>query len=324
MDLVRWWTNSFGQMRGGPRLTESRFRSHGSTPIRFCCNCPPPVHGSWPRTPERRPFSRLRLMLTMPDRRHGYRWRVREMLISLSTDISSPLQFLPQLRGSSFPSCRARPLRQVKARAKHNQPPAPMRLRLQPKPPQLLRQVKSLTKRNQRSATKTVRLQAKTTTALFEPAVLFAYDISHWIKKGPNVIVAAVRTDMFRRALFANGFLVRDDGSTARFETSSAWRIGDQSAGNQSAQSQRPVEFGKDGSAPWGYLRQDLARPVDHSDFATLAKSCMVISFDGHRHHRCLALGIRNCGCSTAGTTRPRHGSRRPISWARSRRVWFY
>src|SRR5262249_15788954 len=70
---------------------------------------------------------------------------------------------------------------------------------------------------------------------------------------------------------------VRKDGSAARFETSSAWQIGDQSADNQSAQS-HPIELGKDGTAPWGYLKQDLARPIDHSDFATLAKSFMVIS----------------------------------------------
>ncbi len=87
-----------------------------------------------------------------------------------------------------------------------------------------------------------------------------------------------MRADHLPACLFANGFLVRKDGTTARFETNSAWQIGDQSAGNQSAQSQRPIEFGKDGSAPWGYLKQYLARPVDHSDFATLAKSCMVIS----------------------------------------------
>ncbi len=118
----------------------------------------------------------------------------------------------------------------------------------------------------------------KTTGALFEPAVLSAYDISYWIKKGPNAIVAAVRTEHLPASLFANAFLVREDGSTARFETNSAWRIGDQSAGNQPAQSQRPIEFGKDGSAPWGYLKQELARPIDHSDFATLVKSCMVIS----------------------------------------------
>jgi len=116
--------------------------------------------------------------------------------------------------------------------------------------------------------------KTKTTTPLAEPPILFAYDISHWIKKGPNLIVAAVRTDRVPAALFANGFVVREDGSTARFETSSAWSMGDQAAG-----SQHPVEFGKDGTAPWGYLRQDLARPLDRSDFASLAKSYMVVSF---------------------------------------------
>ena len=201
-------------MRGGPRLTERRCRSHGWIPTRFCCNCPPPVHGSWPRTPEPRPSSRLRLMLTMPDRRHGFRWQVREMLISLSTDISSPPQFLPQLRGSSFHILPCPPLRQAKAPGKRNQPPAPMRLRLQPKPARPLRQVKSLRKRNQRSAAKGSQAPGKTTTPLFEPAVLFAYDISQWIKKGPNAIVAAVRTEHLPATLFANGFLVREDGST--------------------------------------------------------------------------------------------------------------
>jgi hypothetical protein len=119
---------------------------------------------------------------------------------------------------------------------------------------------------------------AKTTTALFEPAVLSAYDISYWIRKGPNAIVAAVRSDHRPACLFTSGFLVRKDGSTARFETNSGWRIGDQPTGNQAAQSQRTIEFGKDGSAPWGYLKQDLARSIDRSGFATLAKSCMVIT----------------------------------------------
>src|SRR5256885_435690 len=80
---------------------------------------------------------------------------------------------------------------------------------------------------------------AKTTTSLFEPVVLSAYDISYWIKKGPNAIVAAVRADHQPACLFANGFLVRKDGSTARFENNSGWQIGDQRAGNQSAQSHR-------------------------------------------------------------------------------------
>jgi hypothetical protein len=118
----------------------------------------------------------------------------------------------------------------------------------------------------------------KTATAIFEPAILSAYDISYWIKRGSNTIVAAVRTEHLPASLFANGFLVRKNGTTARFETSSAWRMGDQPTGNQAAQNQRPIEFGKDGTAPWGYLKQDLPRPIDHSDFATWAKSCMVVS----------------------------------------------
>jgi hypothetical protein len=118
----------------------------------------------------------------------------------------------------------------------------------------------------------------KATTARFEPAILSAYDISYWIKNGANTIVAAVRTEHLPASLFANGFLVREDGSTTRFESSSAWRVGDQSVDNQAAHSQRPIEFGKDGTAPWGYLKQALARPIDHSDFATWAKFCIVVS----------------------------------------------
>jgi 4-amino-4-deoxy-L-arabinose transferase-like glycosyltransferase len=121
------------------------------------------------------------------------------------------------------------------------------------------------------------QVPGKTSTPVFESAVLSSYDISYWIKKGPNTIVAAVRTQHVPAALFANGFIVRNDGSTERFKTSSAWRIGDQSVGNQSAQSQHPIELGKDGLAPWGYLSQDLARRLNQSDFATLVKSCLVI-----------------------------------------------
>src|SRR5205823_8233482 len=120
--------------------------------------------------------------------------------------------------------------------------------------------------------------RGKTSTPLFESAVLSAYDISYWIKKGPNTIVAAIRTEHVPATLFANGFLVRDDGSIEQFETSSAWQIGDQLAGNQAARSERPIELGKDGTAPWGYLKQDVARSIDRSDFGTVAMSCIVIA----------------------------------------------
>src|ERR1043166_2342397 len=73
----------------------------------------------------------------------------------------------------------------------------------------------------------------KTTTALFERAILSAYEISYWLKKGPNTIVAAVRTEQVPASLFANGFLVREKANTTRFETNSAWRVGDPSATRQ-------------------------------------------------------------------------------------------
>ena len=104
---------------------------------------------------------------------------------------------------------------------------------------------------------------------------LEAYDISHWIKKGPNTIVATVRSVDRPASLFASGFLVRKDGSVQRFETDSNWQVVEQPS-TQTAESQRALESGKDGSAPWGYLPQELAKPVDRSSFYTVAKTCAV------------------------------------------------
>jgi Dolichyl-phosphate-mannose-protein mannosyltransferase len=109
-----------------------------------------------------------------------------------------------------------------------------------------------------------------------EKVTLEAYDISHWIKKGPNTIVATVRSPDRPASLFANGFLVRRDGSVQRFETDSNWQVVEQPS-IQTAKSQRAVESGKDGSAPWGYLPQKLAKPVDRSGFYTVAKTCAVL-----------------------------------------------
>ena len=44
----------------------------------------------------------------------------------------------------------------------------------------------------------------------FLSAVLQSYDISHWIRRGPNVIVATVRSDHIPASLFANGLLVKE------------------------------------------------------------------------------------------------------------------
>ena len=93
-------------------------------------------------------------------------------------------------------------------------------------------------------------------TSLQKPT-LDAYDISYWIKKGPNTIVAAVRNNQGPASFLASGLMVRKDGSIQQFETNADWRVSDQ----QSAQKQRAVETGSNGSAPWGYLTQQLAEP---------------------------------------------------------------
>jgi hypothetical protein len=110
-----------------------------------------------------------------------------------------------------------------------------------------------------------------------EKVTLEAYDISHWIKRGPNTIVATVRSVDRPASLFANGFLIRKDGSVERFETDSSWQVVEQPS-TQTAKSQRAIESGKNGSAPWGYLPQKLARPVDRSGVYTVARTCAVFS----------------------------------------------
>src|SRR5205807_1787089 len=56
---------------------------------------------------------------------------------------------------------------------------------------------------------------------------LDAYDISYWIKKGPNTIVATVRNTQGPARFLASGFMVRKDGNIQQFETNSDWRVGD-------------------------------------------------------------------------------------------------
>ena len=89
-----------------------------------------------------------------------------------------------------------------------------MRLRLQPKTSPTASPSQNPEETQPEVSSKGSEAPGKTTTALFEPAVLFAYDISYWIKKGPNAIVVAVRADHLPASLFANGFLVREDGTT--------------------------------------------------------------------------------------------------------------
>ena len=119
--------------------------------------------------------------------------------------------------------------------------------------------------------------EAKESGSPFETITLDAYDISYWIKRGTNVIVAAVRSEQVPAALFAEGFLVSKDGSVSRFSTNSGWQVGDQVGGRETAAPQHPVEIGKDGIAPWGYLPQEFARPLDRSGFATLFRSSVIV-----------------------------------------------
>jgi len=110
-------------------------------------------------------------------------------------------------------------------------------------------------------------------TAPNEKAVLAAYEISYWIKKGPNLVVAAVRNDQGPARFFADGFLVGKNGSVSRFKSDSHWRLGDEPDASPTAAGARLVEVGKDGAPPWGYLPQELARPVEHTGLATIARS---------------------------------------------------
>jgi hypothetical protein len=111
-----------------------------------------------------------------------------------------------------------------------------------------------------------------TATSLEEPT-LNAYDISYWIKKGPNTIVAAVRNNQGPASFLAGGFMVRKDSSIVGFESNADWRVSGQHNGHRS----RALETGSNGAAPWGYLRQKLGDPAKLSDFDAVAKPVVVI-----------------------------------------------
>ncbi len=118
--------------------------------------------------------------------------------------------------------------------------------------------------------------EPKTDKSVLEKATLEAIDVSYWIKAGSNSIVATVRADHQPASLFVSGFLVNGDGSVHRFQTDSDWQVSDK-VGVRSSGSQRAVEFGEDGSAPWGFLPQEMARPLDRAGFATIGRDCLVV-----------------------------------------------
>jgi hypothetical protein len=110
----------------------------------------------------------------------------------------------------------------------------------------------------------------------FESTKLSAYDISYWIETGENVIVAAVSSERIPASFFATGFIVKG-GEIERFSTNAAWRVGDQPRGEQAAAKQYAIQVGQDGVAPWGYLPQELAQPIDRSGFANLFQSWSIM-----------------------------------------------
>ena len=95
-------------------------------------------------------------------------------------------------------------------------------------------------------------------------------------RQGENVIVAAVRSEHIPASLFATGFIVKGD-EIERFSTNAAWRVGDQPRAEQAAAQQYAIQVGQDGVAPWGYLPQELAQPIDRSGFANLFQSWSII-----------------------------------------------
>jgi len=117
----------------------------------------------------------------------------------------------------------------------------------------------------------------KKSSTPFEKMVLTSYDISYWIKQGPNPIVASVRNDQGPATFFANGFMVRADGGVSRFKTGRDWQVGDRPSDTQTPVRTGIVELGEDGAAPWGYLPQESAPLVDHTGLATIAKSCSIV-----------------------------------------------
>jgi dolichyl-phosphate-mannose-protein mannosyltransferase len=102
---------------------------------------------------------------------------------------------------------------------------------------------------------------------------LKAYDISYWIRKGPNTIVAAVRSDYGPASLLANGFMVEPNGSLQRFQTDAQWQIGEQWSHHRIAKSHPAVELGSNGSAPWGYLPQGMVKRRDIFDPIAVARA---------------------------------------------------
>src|SRR5947208_5695026 len=123
------------------------------------------------------------------------------------------------------------------------------------------------------TATRPQSAVVESTSPSLEEPTLDAYDISYWIKKGPNTIIAAVRNNQGPASFLANGFMIQKDARITGFESNASWRTGD----HQSGQEQHAVETGNNGTAPWGFLKQKQGNVVNLSDFDAVAKPIAVI-----------------------------------------------
>ncbi len=130
--------------------------------------------------------------------------------------------------------------------------------------------------RSQRSpVSATTRMPRKQLTAPTENAVLVAYDISYWIKKGENRLIATVRNDHGPARLFVDGFVDQGHNHVRQFGSSSHWRMGDDPRA-AATRTQKLVEVGKDGSPPFGYLGQVVERRTDRTGAGSFVKFCLI------------------------------------------------
>ncbi len=117
----------------------------------------------------------------------------------------------------------------------------------------------------------------KETEAIVEKAILDVYDISYWIKSGDNSIVATVRADHRPATLLVSGFFVTGDGRLQKFDSNSQWLAKDLLM-QREAQPKQAVELGENGSAPWGYLPQEFAKPVSRAGFVSMLRDWLTVT----------------------------------------------
>lgn len=111
-----------------------------------------------------------------------------------------------------------------------------------------------------------------------ERAVLQVFDISYWIKAGANEIVAIVRSAEQPASFLATGFTLPGQGGPSLFATNSEWRVLEPQPGTNSSRVEKATEAARNGAAPWGYLRQMLARPAERSDFDSVIKPFAIVA----------------------------------------------